>query len=109
MKERTAKGVKGRARLFPESNLVHDETSQYGKGVAGRVTIKIPRQLYNHLRRFAADAGFSSVNELITFTMRTLVTDGGKTDHRKLLDKSLPALGKKLARLTGVKNGKARK
>jgi len=73
-----------------------------------RVTIKIPRQLYNQLRQFAVDAGFSSVNELITFAMRTLATDSGKTDHRRLLDKSLPTLGNKLARLTGVRNRKER-
>ena len=38
-----------------------------------KVTIKIPRQLYNKLRKIIDESGFSSVNEFIVYVLRDLV------------------------------------
>ena len=39
-----------------------------------KVTIKIPRELYQKLSQMITDTGFSSVNEFIVFVMRTLAS-----------------------------------
>ncbi len=41
-----------------------------------KVTIKIPRELYQKLRAMVAGTGFSSVNEFIVFVTRTLASTG---------------------------------
>ncbi len=38
-----------------------------------RVTIKIPRQLYNKIGEVIADSGFSSPTDFIVFVLRDLV------------------------------------
>ena len=45
-----------------------------------KVTMKIPRPLYNQLKKLIADTGFSSVNEFIVYAMRDIVS-GGKLEH----------------------------
>lgn len=45
-----------------------------------RVTIKIPRQLYDKLKVMIGDTGFSSVNEFIVYVMRD-VASAGKLDQ----------------------------
>ena len=42
-----------------------------------KVTIKIPRLLYQKLKGIIRDTGFSSVTEFITYVMRDLIS--GKT------------------------------
>jgi len=41
-----------------------------------KVTIKIPRELYQRLRLMIAGTGFSSVSEFIVFVLRTLALGG---------------------------------
>ena len=39
-----------------------------------KVTIKIPRQLYNKLQAAVAETGFSSVTDFVVFCMRDILT-----------------------------------
>lgn len=41
-----------------------------------KVTIKIPRRLYNHLRNIIEDSGFNSVTEFIVYVMRDIASTG---------------------------------
>lgn len=41
-----------------------------------KVTIKIPRPLYERLKNIIGDSGFSSVNEFIVYVLRDLVSLG---------------------------------
>lgn len=45
-----------------------------------RVTIKIPRHLYECLKEMIRDTGFSSVNEFIVYVMRDIAS-GGRLDQ----------------------------
>jgi metal-responsive CopG/Arc/MetJ family transcriptional regulator len=45
-----------------------------------RVTIKIPRHLYERLKQMIEATGFSSVNEFIVFVMRDIAS-GGRLDQ----------------------------
>lgn len=51
-----------------------------------RVTIKIPRQLYERLKGMIEDTGFSSVNEFIVYVMRDIAS-GGRLDQEMGLSK----------------------
>jgi len=39
-----------------------------------KVTIKIPRPLYNRLKKIVAETGFDSVTDFIVFCMRDVVS-----------------------------------
>ncbi len=64
-----------------------------------KVTIKIPRQLYNKLRKIIDESGFSSVNEFIVYVLRDLVAlqrereDSLTPEEVKLLKERLKKLG----------------
>ncbi|MGA1796815.1 MAG: ribbon-helix-helix domain-containing protein [bacterium] len=51
-----------------------------------RVTIKIPRHLYERLKQMVEGTGFSSVNEFIVFVMRDIAS-GGRLDQEGGLSK----------------------
>jgi hypothetical protein len=40
-----------------------------------KVTIKIPRPLYNHLSEIVKDSGFNSVTDFIVFVLRDLISN----------------------------------
>ena len=41
-----------------------------------KVTLKIPRPLYERLKAIIGDSGFSSVNEFVVYVLRDLVSLG---------------------------------
>lgn len=45
---------------------------------ASKVTIKIPRALYNRLREIIAGSGFDSVTDFVVYVLRDLAASGGK-------------------------------
>ena len=51
-----------------------------------KVTIKIPRPLYNNLKLFIGDSGFNSVNDFIVYILRDIVSIS-KTDTEDQLSK----------------------
>lgn len=63
-----------------------------------KVTIKIPRQLYNKLRDIIEDSGFSSVNEFIVYVLRDLVSLH-REDQEKLTPEEIKLLKRRLKKL----------
>jgi Arc/MetJ-type ribon-helix-helix transcriptional regulator len=45
-------------------------------GKEDKVTIKIPRKLYDHLRSIIEDSGFNSVTDFIVYVMRDIASTG---------------------------------
>ena len=64
-----------------------------------KVTIKIPRALYQRLSQMITDTGFSSVNEFIVFVMRTLAASGKLEQEDRLTDAEVRAIKQRLKRL----------
>ena len=68
-----------------------------------RVTIKIPRELYQKLGQMITDTGFSSVNEFIVFVMRTLAMGGDIDGQDKLTTREIQSIKNRLTRLGYLK------
>jgi metal-responsive CopG/Arc/MetJ family transcriptional regulator len=68
-----------------------------------RVTIKIPRELYQRLSQMIAGTGFSSVNEFIVFVMRTVASGGGIKDEDRLTAQEVRAIRERLKKLGYLK------
>lgn len=68
-----------------------------------RVTIKIPRELYQRLSQMIADTGFSSVNEFIVFVMRTLASGGEIRGQDSLTEEEVRLIRDRLRRLGYLK------
>lgn len=64
-----------------------------------KVTIKIPRELYQRLGKMIEGTGFSSVNEFIVFVMRTLASSGDLKDEDRLTEEEVKAVRERLRRL----------
>lgn len=64
-----------------------------------RVTIKIPRELYQQLSRMIEGTGFSSVTEFIVFVLRTLASSGPVKGEDRLTDEEVRAVRERLRRL----------
>jgi Arc/MetJ-type ribon-helix-helix transcriptional regulator len=72
-----------------------------------KVTIKIPRQLYNKIQQLVEDSGFNSATDFIVFVLRDLISEtGSAADSAGARDESdqfspdeLAALKKKLRNL----------
>lgn len=64
-----------------------------------RVTIKIPRELFESLQGMIEGTGFTSVTEFITFVMRTIASGGTMTGQERLTDDEVSAIRKRLQRL----------
>lgn len=68
-----------------------------------KVTIKIPRELYQRLSQMIAGTGFSSVNEFIVFVMRTLASGGEIKGEDRLTAEEVKAIRERLRRLGYLK------
>ena len=49
---------------------------------SGKVTLKIPRPLYNRLRQLIAGTGFHSVTEFVVFVLRDVASPGAPPRSR---------------------------
>ena len=65
----------------------------------GKVTIKIPRELYQKLGQMIRETGFSSVTEFIVFVMRNLASSGEIKGEDKLTEEEVRAIRERLRRL----------
>lgn len=72
----------------------------------GKVTIKIPRELYNTLGQMIDGTGFSSVNEFIVFVMRTLALGGEIRQGDSLTADEVRTIRDRLTRLGYLKEEK---
>jgi len=64
-----------------------------------KVTIKIPRELYETLRGMIEGTGFSSVTEFIVFVMRNLASSGKIKGEDMLSEEEVKAIRERLRRL----------
>jgi Arc/MetJ-type ribon-helix-helix transcriptional regulator len=64
-----------------------------------KVTIKIPRELYQKLGQMVKGTGFSSVTEFIVFVMRNLASGGEIEGEDKLTEEEVRAIRERLRRL----------
>lgn len=64
-----------------------------------KVTIKIPRELYETLQQMIEGTGFSSVTEFIVFVMRTLASTGKIDEEDKLTEDEVKIIKERLKRL----------
>jgi Arc/MetJ-type ribon-helix-helix transcriptional regulator len=66
-----------------------------------KVTIKIPRELYEKLKEIIQDTGFRSVNEFVVYAMRTIAS-GGKLkgeEEDRLTEEEVRKVRERLRRL----------
>jgi len=71
-----------------------------------KVTIKIPRELYQRLSQMIKGTGFSSVTEFIVFVMRNLASAGEIRGEEKLTAEEVKAIRERLKRLGYLEEGK---
>lgn len=64
-----------------------------------KVTIKIPRELYDTLQNMIEGTGFSSTTEFIVFVMRTLASTGKITEEDKLTENDVRIIKERLKKL----------
>ncbi len=64
-----------------------------------KVTIKIPRELYQKLRAIVAGTGFSSVNEFIVFVMRSIASGGEISSEDRLTVEEIKTVRERLKKL----------
>ncbi len=73
--------------------------------MSDKVTIKIPRQLYDKLKQVIADTGFNSVTEFIVYVMRDLAAESiadstiEEEDNLDLSKEEISAIKKRLKNL----------
>ena len=64
-----------------------------------KVTIKIPRPLYDHLGHVIEGSGFNSVTEFIVYVMRDIVSSKPVKQEPSLSKKEIEAIRKRLRSL----------
>jgi len=70
-----------------------------------KVTIKIPRELYQRLSQMIKGTGFSSVTEFIVFVMRNLASAGEIRGEERLTTEEVKAIRERLRRLGYLEEG----
>jgi len=65
----------------------------------GKVTIKIPRPLYDNLNEIIGDSGFNSVTELIVYILRDLLSSRSVSKEPSLSKNEIEAVKKRLKSL----------
>lgn len=63
-----------------------------------KVTIKIPRPLYERLKNIIGDSGFTSVNEFVVYVLRDLVSLGFE-DNKDLTKEETESIKQRLKNL----------
>ena len=67
--------------------------------MSDRVTLKIPRELYQVLVKMIEGTGFSSVTEFIVFVMRSLASSGDIKGEDKLTEEEVRTIRERLRKL----------
>jgi len=63
-----------------------------------KVTLKIPRPLYDKIRTIIEGSGFSSVNEFVVYVLRDLISTKGM-DKKELSAEEIEAIRQRLKNL----------
>ena len=64
-----------------------------------KVTIKIPRPLYNRVQQLIDDSGFNSPTDFIVYVLRDVLSERGVNDAERFTPEELAAIKDKLRRL----------
>jgi Arc/MetJ-type ribon-helix-helix transcriptional regulator len=64
-----------------------------------KVTIKIPRPLYNRVQQLIDDSGFNSPTDFIVYVLRDVLSEKGVSNAEKFTPEELAAIKDKLRRL----------
>ena len=64
-----------------------------------KVTIKIPRKLYDHLRSIIEDSGFNSVTDFVVYVMRDIASTGMGEAADSLTREEIEQIRKRLKNL----------
>jgi hypothetical protein len=64
-----------------------------------KVTIKIPRALYNSLKKMISGTGFNSVTDFVVYLLRDIVSSGRVEQETALTKKEIDAIRKRLKSL----------
>jgi Arc/MetJ-type ribon-helix-helix transcriptional regulator len=68
-------------------------------GKKGKVTIKIPKPLYNNLREVIRDTGFSSVTEFVVYVLRDIASTRSSGRDEPLTGQEIELIRKRLKSL----------
>ena len=63
-----------------DRGAIEDTGRGRGRVNQPKVTIKIPRHLYDHIHELIKDSGFSSVTEFVVYVLRDVVYDGSRRE-----------------------------
>ena len=71
------------------------------KNMAGenKVTIKIPRKLYENINEITKNSGFNSVTDFIVYCMRDIASASREIKDQKLSPKEIDQVKKRLKKL----------
>jgi metal-responsive CopG/Arc/MetJ family transcriptional regulator len=69
------------------------------KSQKDKVTIKIPRPLYENLNEIIGESGFNSVTEFIVYILRDLLSSRGHPKEPSLSKEEIEAVKKRLKSL----------
>ena len=64
-----------------------------------RVTIKIPKPLFDNLQQLIEETGFSSVTEFIVYVMRSLASKESKNEPDNLTSEEIQSIKERLRKL----------
>ena len=64
-----------------------------------KVTIKIPRKLYDNLRSIIEDSGFNSVTDFIVYVMRDIASTGRTETEDRLTREEIEQIRRRLKNL----------
>ena len=64
-----------------------------------KVTLKIPRPLYDRIKRIIQPSGFSSVNEFVVYILRDLMSELSSAEREDLTSGEVDAIRKRLKNL----------
>lgn len=64
-----------------------------------RVTIKIPKMLYDQLKQMVKDTGFSSVTDFVVYVLRDIVSSGNLRETGNLTRDEIELVRKRLKML----------
>jgi Arc/MetJ-type ribon-helix-helix transcriptional regulator len=64
-----------------------------------KVTLKIPRALYDKLKDLIAGSGFRSVNEFVVYVLRDLISTIHREDAEELTQDEIGAIRRRLKNL----------
>ena len=70
-----------------------------GNEKGGKVTIKIPRQLYDNLKQIIEGSGFNSVTDFIVYVLRDVASHSVIKEESELSQEELSLIRKRLKHL----------